>query len=127
MVCAAESGSARFHDRGPRRDIAHAGAGGDQCGNGDAESDAADDSRDPRKAIAGDWAGDQSRCRRRMARKDVATDANIADLQRLCGLPIRGILPEVGPKGVSDPLPGELIEAMLPFAREWSGMVRPQT
>ncbi len=60
-------------------------------------------------------------------RKDVATDANIADLQRLCGVPIRAYLPDVGPGGVLDPLPGELIEAMLPFAREWSSMVRPQT
>jgi dethiobiotin synthetase len=52
------------------------------------------------------------------ARPELIRDTNLEELPRLCGVPVRAILPEAeAPFGAR--VPESLVDALLPFAREW--------
>jgi dethiobiotin synthetase len=55
-------------------------------------------------------------------KRDLALASNLGEIPRLAGVPLRGMLPEWDTR--PDPVPGAFVEALLPFAREWCGMVR---
>lgn len=55
--------------------------------------------------------------------RDLALSSNLVELPRLAGVPLRAILPE-HPE-TPHPPPAAFVEALLPFARDWWAMVRP--
>jgi dethiobiotin synthetase len=55
----------------------------------------------------------------RGANRDLATATNLEEIPRLTGVPVRGILPDLGDNAIKTEVPEEFIEAMLPFASEW--------
>jgi dethiobiotin synthetase len=59
-------------------------------------------------------------------RRDVAMETNLVELPRLSGVPVRAVLPELGPGdsvpeqvGAAWGVPEAFVEAMSPFAQEW--------
>ncbi|HUO08253.1 MAG TPA: dethiobiotin synthase [Phycisphaerae bacterium] len=60
--------------------------------------------------------------------QDLAIQSNLTEVSRLCGVPVRAILPELSPPGLGklhDEIPAPFIDAMMPFAKEWLSMVCP--
>jgi dethiobiotin synthetase len=57
-------------------------------------------------------------------KRDVAMDSNLTEMPRLSGLPVRAILPEVPAQEIERGVPAVLVEAMLPWAKEWWGRVQ---
>jgi len=55
-------------------------------------------------------------------KRDLAVETNLEELPRLSGVPVRAVLPVAD---CSQGVPGEFVEALLPFAREWWGLVSP--
>ena len=54
---------------------------------------------------------------------DPVRDSALEELPRLCGVPARAVLPTAA-AAITDRVPEEFIEAMMPFVREWLN-VRP--
>ena len=54
--------------------------------------------------------------------RDLAMASNMGEIPRLSGVPLRAVLPETAAR--PDPPPEVIVEALLPFAREWWTMVR---
>jgi dethiobiotin synthetase len=52
-------------------------------------------------------------------KRDLVTASNLEELPRLCGVPVRAILPELGKEAITTHVPEAFIDALLPFAREW--------
>jgi dethiobiotin synthetase len=56
--------------------------------------------------------------------RDLAMISNLAELPRLAGVPLRATLPQhSGPVTIPPPA---FVDALLPFARDWWNMVRPE-
>jgi dethiobiotin synthetase len=56
--------------------------------------------------------------------RDVAIDSNLAEIPRLSGLSVRAILPEADAKEIARGIPPALVDAMLPWAKEWWARVQ---
>ena len=51
--------------------------------------------------------------------RDLVVESNLEALPRLSGVPVRAILPDLGPGAIRAHVPESLIEGLIPFAREW--------
>jgi dethiobiotin synthetase len=52
------------------------------------------------------------------AQAELIGSTNLEELPRLCGVPVRGLLPQLE-SPLADRVPEAFIDALLPFAREW--------
>ncbi|MGN6369722.1 MAG: dethiobiotin synthase [Phycisphaerae bacterium] len=57
--------------------------------------------------------------------QDLAIHSNLTELSRLCGVPVRAILPARKNPPADSVLP-EFIDALAPFAKEWLAMASPE-
>ncbi|HVT81730.1 MAG TPA: dethiobiotin synthase, partial [Phycisphaerae bacterium] len=51
--------------------------------------------------------------------RDLAIESNLQEIGKLSEIPVRGLLPDLGPEPTRQKVPEELVDAMMPFAREW--------
>jgi dethiobiotin synthetase len=54
--------------------------------------------------------------------RDLAIESNLEEIGKLSGVPVRGLLPDLGNERIREHVPDEFVEALLPFAREWWGL-----
>ena len=57
-------------------------------------------------------------------KRDLTVASNLTELPRLCGVPVRGSLPDSGVPTLGDAVPAAFVDAMMPFAKEWLAMAR---
>jgi dethiobiotin synthetase len=60
-------------------------------------------------------------------KRDFSEETNLEELPRLSGVPVRGILPDFGANAIGDNVPQAVIDAMMPFTREWLAMLQTNT
>ncbi len=58
-------------------------------------------------------------------KQDLAIHSNLTEISRLCGVPVRAILPDRAAP-LTEGVPAEFIDALTPFAKEWLAMISPQ-
>ncbi len=51
--------------------------------------------------------------------RDLAIESNLEEIGKLSGVPVRGLLPDLGNERIGETVPEEFVDAMEPFAREW--------